>query len=951
MKTKITILFFLVLLSYALNAQLQWQTGGMPVNVDYPLYWYDESGAVVDEISYYVWSESQTGDPDLYMQAYNVNGVAIWQSDLLICEAAKYQGRSQVIAASDGNLIVGWHDTRNIPGLYFGDGYEIYLQKVSPAGEILWGANGVCVSDCYPYTYRLISDDQGGCYLSFRCGDGNGNYINFWHYNSEGVCCPNWETGISLDVEFYDYEMITDGNGNLVIYYPEESVNKLTKLSPLGEFIWEGIIITDYYASKTYLFQQGDTLDMIFRVSNEIFLQKIDLTGSAVFDEPLLLLSSPIYISSFIVTSSIDSYYIYFYQYDTGNTVIKIDSAGEELWSNYLNSDYSYSGIYGMGNGNFRLWRRGSITVTLWEYDSDGELYSPEEGWWDYESETNTWGCMFGVFSGGNITSCGWRLMNDDPENEILTCQIINESGQAVCGEEGSEISRGRNSSLFCENVYKVNDLEAVFLESYYLNERRMVMKLFNEDGNVVGASAGMQISSPEADYSQTLGVIEERIYFVMEVPDPETSGPEFLYLNAVDFSVEPELVWGEDGIFLGEGEFINTNINMTTIPDEDNALLFTWNLDSPHGYARVQKMVNDEFVWEEGGIIYPWANSDTHWIVAYHDYIFRMTSWGSGYFLSRVDENGEMMWDEEVPFNITAMADYPTGIPQTDGNMLFLVAEHTTFGMQLLEYRITPEGENLSSDMGDIVSFLQEADELTITDLGDSYAIFTRQDDDNMKFRRFNYDGTALNHPVDIPGYEYYDIDDVRILNEHLLIFSHLQWGAQQITVVDFEGIASELLPQNPYQYLEYSNYWLGSFTCIDGDDIYFCWIDGKASERPDEGEYGMSWYMQKLRIPTTVTSEDEIQSTIKLQLSPNPFNPDLKISWDTINMKEEKVKVAVYNVKGQQIRTWQTDSARDNITWDGKNQRGLSCSTGIYFVRIISGRKSVSNKAVLLK
>jgi Secretion system C-terminal sorting domain len=950
MRTKITIVLILFSLTFVINAQLQWQTGGMPVNVDYPLYWYDNSGAVVDEISYYVWSDSQSGDPDLYMQAYNANGAAIWQSDLLICDAAKYQGRSQVIAASDGNLIIGWHDTRNIPGLYFGESYEIYLQKISPAGEILWDTDGVFVGVGCPYDYTLISDDQGGCYLGFR-NAGNRDLIKYWHFNAEGTCCPNWETGIPLEEDYYSYSMTTDGNGNLVIYYAQELASKIFKLSPLGEVIWEDIMITESYAFTNSIFQRGDTLEVIFLVGNDIFLQKIDLTGALIFDEPLLLYSSPTLISNFRVTPSIEDYLIYYYQYDTGNNVLKINSSGEELWSRFLDTDYSYNGIYGMENGNFRLWRRGSINVTLWEYDSEGELFSPEEGWWTYESETNSWSCMFGVFSGGNITSCGWRLMNDDHDNEILTCQIINQSGQAVCGEEGSEISRGRNSSLFCENVYKVNDLEAVFLESHYMNESQMVMKLFDEDGNVAGAPDGMPISSPDADRTQTLDVIDERIYFVMEVPDPETSGQEFLYLNAVDFSGDPELVWGEDGIFLGEGEFINSNINMTTIPGEDNVLLFSWNLDSPHGYARVQKMVGDQFIWEDGGVIYPWSNSDTHRIVAYNDYIFRMTSWGSGYFLNRVDENGETMWDEEVPFNITAMAEYPIGIPQANGNMLFLLGEHTTFGMQLVEYRITPEGENLSGDMGDIVSFLHEADEIEITDLGDCYAIFTKQDDDNMKFRRFYYDGTEIHHPIEIPGYDYYDINDVRIFNEHLLIFSQMQWGAQQITMIDFEGQASLLLPQNPYQYLEYSNYWLGSFTCLDGDDIYFCWMDGKASERPDEGEYGISWYMQKLRIPTTAASEDEIQPAINLQLSPNPFNPDLKISWDTVNMKEDKVEIAVYNVKGQQITNWLTESARGNVTWDGKNNQGLSCSTGIYFVRILSGGKSVCHKAVLLK
>ena len=951
MKNKITVLFIFLIFTITIYSQLQWQAGGIHVNNDYPLYWYNNSGAVIDDVSYFVWSDSQSGNPDLMMQGYDTNGNPVWQNDLVVCDAAKYQGRGQVIAASDGNIIVSWHDTRDRPGLYFGQDYDIYLQKVTPAGEILWEDNDVYVGLCYPYDYRFISDDQGGCYLAFHTDTGHESPVAFWHIISDGTCCPNWETGIIIEGISYSYQILSDGDGNLIVFSPQDELSVVTKLSALGEVIWDEIPIFDYYVFNANLFRRENSVDIIFDVSNEIYMQQINDNGELVWDEPLLIFSSSTYLSTFYCTPANDGYYINFYESQGGNYLMRVDYQGEDIWTTILDSDYGFDGIKGMSNGNVRVWNFSLSGFTIWEYDGDSNPVGPEEGLWSMTFQNEYWYPIVGVFGEGNLSAIGWRDMTADQENEVLSYQLIDESGEPVCGAEGTEISRGRNSGQICKGVYKIDDLEIVLMKSYYMGDQRMMMKLFDEDGNIVGDPEGMPISDADANYAEPLGIYNDRLYFIMEFEDAGNPDSEVLYINAVDFSSEPELVWGEGGLYLGEGEFINTTINMTTIPGEDNTLLFSWNVQSPHGYGRVQKMVSDEFVWEDGGLIFPWLNFDTHRIMAYNDYILRMISWGNGYYLNRVDENGGMMWDDELLMNLTFLVDFPIAIPQENGNMLFLLGEHTTFGMQLVEYRITPEGENLSSTQGNVVNFLNGANYLKILDCGDNYAVITRQDDDSLILRRYNYDSTEIAEPVAIPDFDYYEITNVEILNDHLLIYSQTMFGGEKLSVYDFAGQPSVLLPENPYQYLEMSNYYVSAITCKDGDDIYFCWLDGGTSERPDEGEYGFNWYMQKFRIPTTENTENEVINTTKLQLYPNPFNPDLNISWEAENMENSNTEIAVYNVKGQQIRNWQVNSCRGCLTWDGKNNTGLSCSTGIYFVRITTGGKTISHKAVLLK
>jgi Secretion system C-terminal sorting domain len=412
----------------------------------------------------------------------------------------------------------------------------------------------------------------------------------------------------------------------------------------------------------------------------------------------------------------------------------------------------------------------------------------------------------------------------------------------------------------------------------------------------------------------------------------------------------------GESGIHLGEGRFTNTNISMTTIPGEENTLLFSWNVHSPFGYGRVQKMVDDEFVWQDGGNIYPYETSNTHSLIAYNDYELRMISWGNGYYLNRVDSNGEPMWDSDILLAGNDVYDLPVAIPLANGNMLFLMGEYISNGLKLVEHRITPDGEDLSGEQGQVITFLNGISSLDIRDCGDYYTIITKLENPEsvVVLQRYTYESEEIGEALVLGGFENKYIKEMDIMNEYLLMFCRLNSGEQELSAVDFTGAPSGLLPENPYQYLEDVNSGSSPYTCKDGNDLYFCWQNGSISERPEDPDYfeiGFNWYMQKFRIPATEIENDEICSVLKLQLYPNPFNPELNISWEADKVNTENIEIAVFNIKGQQIRSWQVNSMINNLTWDGKNNMGISCSSGLYFVKVKTGGESICRKAVLLK
>jgi hypothetical protein len=83
-----------------------------------------------------------------------------------------------------------------------------------------------------------------------------------------------------------------------------------------------------------------------------------------------------------------------------------------------------------------------------------------------------------------------------------------------------------------------------------------------------------------------------------------------------------------------------------------------------------------------------------------------------------------------------------------------------------------------------------------------------------------------------------------------------------------------------------------------------------------------------------------------------PNPFNLSTTIGFQI--PKRERVKIAIYNILGQHVKTLvdqMYQKGNYKIVWDGSNRFGETVASGIYFVRIVAGDFVRSKKMVLLK
>jgi hypothetical protein len=99
-------------------------------------------------------------------------------------------------------------------------------------------------------------------------------------------------------------------------------------------------------------------------------------------------------------------------------------------------------------------------------------------------------------------------------------------------------------------------------------------------------------------------------------------------------------------------------------------------------------------------------------------------------------------------------------------------------------------------------------------------------------------------------------------------------------------------------------------------------------------------------------VTPAGPVLAISLAQNYPNPFNPQTTIAFSIT--ARSHVSLKVFDVNGALVRTLadgtQTAGAHE-IRWDGRDDRGASVSSGVYFYRLSTGGFTQTRKMVLLK
>jgi hypothetical protein len=172
-----------------------------------------------------VWAEKVNGSNaefDIYAQRLDFHGDPVWPSPLAICTAPDFQGSPRMISDGAGGAIVTWHDSRGGYNDQFSN-FDIYAQRISGSGQVMWTANGVAISAAPGYAVFpfIAPDGLGGAIIAWDDGRSGNSQDYAQRVNKDGQVMWQKDGVIvadSVDGES-DVDVASDGLGGAFVVW------------------------------------------------------------------------------------------------------------------------------------------------------------------------------------------------------------------------------------------------------------------------------------------------------------------------------------------------------------------------------------------------------------------------------------------------------------------------------------------------------------------------------------------------------------------------------------------------------------------------------------------------------------------------------------------------------------------------------------------------------------
>lgn len=204
-----------------------------------------------DGSTFYAWFDNRGGSYAVYIQKLDINGNRLFPAGgVLVSNNTQNSSLVDYDLAADasGNAIVVFTDLRN------GGQINPFAYMISPAGAMLWGANGVTLSDSvnsFQPNPKVAVTSDGNYIFLWRAGSGP-NKLCMQKLNSAGVkqwgASPVYFT--SGTTENFDWpSIIPSDNGSTIIMWsgytgtfisPSNYKIYTQKISSAGAHVWTG---------------------------------------------------------------------------------------------------------------------------------------------------------------------------------------------------------------------------------------------------------------------------------------------------------------------------------------------------------------------------------------------------------------------------------------------------------------------------------------------------------------------------------------------------------------------------------------------------------------------------------------------------------------------------------------------------------------------------------------
>lgn len=203
---------------------IQWGSGGIAIclaansQINPRICANTNGGAII------TWQDKRnSADYDIYTQIINSNGaVQLAANGIVVCNSANTQSNPKIQGDHAGGAYIAWQDKRN-------GHYDVYVQKISVSGAVVWSANGIAVcsasgsQSAIDITSESISDGIIVCWK-----DGRATNTNVYCQKIDGAGVNQWTAnGILLSNssrEQLNPNIVGDSNNGAIIAW-QDSVN------------------------------------------------------------------------------------------------------------------------------------------------------------------------------------------------------------------------------------------------------------------------------------------------------------------------------------------------------------------------------------------------------------------------------------------------------------------------------------------------------------------------------------------------------------------------------------------------------------------------------------------------------------------------------------------------------------------------------------------------------
>ena len=133
-----------------------------------------------------------------------------------------------------------------------------------------------------------------------------------------------------------------------------------------------------------------------------------------------------------------------------------------------------------------------------------------------------------------------------------------------------------------------------------------------------------------------------------------------------------------------------------------------------------------------------------------------------------------------------------------------------------------------------------------------------------------------------------------------------------------------------------------------VPGDGTYYYWLENRDIN-------GQSEFHGPIMATVAINGNENPAIPLSTRLNapyPNPFNPEISISYDIA--KASNVQVTIYNARGQKIRSL-LDTTKNpgmyRLIWDGKTDAGTTVTTGVYYIKMQADGYKTTKKIMMVK